>query len=104
MHYVAIGRIRAQLSHNFGLSKISLFDKTDFLSLPNDANAKAILLSMSLVTLGTELPRYTKLLTFSRSSPCIMMLPLDGVRTLRLSKLIFIPHFKQACCNCHVTS
>ena len=83
---------------------MSLFDQIDFLSLPNDVNAKAILLSRSLVTLGTELPRCTKLLTLSRSSPYIMMLLLDGVRTLHLSKLIFIPYFKQACRNCNVAS
>ena len=82
---------------------MSLFEQIDFLSLANDVNARAVLLSMSLVTLGTELPRYAKLLTFSRSSPCIMLL-LDGVRTLHLSKLISVPHFKEACCNCNVIS
>ena len=90
--YVATGRP--------GLRRIEI----DFLSLPNDVNAKAILLSMSLVTLGTELPRNTKLFTFSRSYPFIKMLLLNEVRTLYLLKLNFIPHFKQSCCISNVAS
>ena len=49
----------------------------NFLSLKNAVSAKAILLSISLVVSGIELPRYTKLLTFSRSSPWIKMLSFD---------------------------
>lgn len=44
---------------------------------------------MSLLKLGIELPRYTKLFTVSMCSRWMKMLSTDGVRTLNLSLILF---------------
>ena len=73
------------------------FDQIDFRCQLKDGSTKAILLSMSLLTLSIKLSRYTKLFTFSLCSPWIKMLSANRVRTMHLSKYIFIPRFMQAC-------
>ena len=87
--------IRQLYSRIFKRSDTSLLLQTDFRSLPNDADAKAILLKTSSPVPGTTLLTKTKFSTFSTVVPLIRIGLSFCDNTLHLSSFIFIPHLAQ---------
>ena len=84
--YVAIGSMRALYRRIFSFMDIQRLFHTDLRSLPKADEGRQILLSTSSLTLGTKLPRYTKLSTFSSCFPS------SRCYRLRLLKLYIYQH------------
>ena len=100
--YIAIGRINALYSRDLSFKGISRLFHIDVLSLPNADAAKDIRLLTSPDVVGNELPRNTKLSTWSTSLPSNIMGLFSGDMILHLAPLIFMPHFLQASSSCFV--